>query len=115
MDVKLFDGGQGFGLSAIQDVIQLPFPDGFEDEAMLIAQLLLFLGVAKAGFRGRGGVRDGFLPDTPAAHEDLGLQQLFALAGFTLDVIDGVAVFDVGIEAENHKNLIGRLCDRVIG
>jgi hypothetical protein len=104
LDVQLFDGGQGFGFGAVEDVIQLAFANGFEDEAMLVAQLLLFLSVTKAGFQGGVGVGNCLLADTSAAHEDLGLEQFFALAGFALHVVDGVAVFDVGIEAENHKN-----------
>jgi hypothetical protein len=43
------------------------------------------------------------LTDTPPFHEDLGLQQGLALAGFALHVIDNVIVLDIGIEAKNHS------------
>jgi hypothetical protein len=33
------------------------------------------------------------------------LQQLVGLAGFALHVVDGVAMFYVGIEAEDHKGI----------
>jgi hypothetical protein len=39
------------------------------------------------------------------------LKQFFALARFALHVIDGVSVFYVGVEAENHRNLIEQLCN----
>ena len=106
LDVKLFNAGQGFGFRTVEDVIQLPFPDGFEDEAVLVAQLLLFLGIPKTGFERGGRVGDRFLADAPSAHEDLSLKQFFALARFALHVVDGVAVFDVGIEAKDHKNFV---------
>ena len=110
-DVQLLDGGQDFGFGAIEDALQLAFANGLEHQAMLIAQLLLFLRIAETGLHGRAGVGDGALADAASANEDLGLEQLFALAGFALHVVDGVAVLDVGIEAKNHKEF----CDRVIG
>ena len=39
------------------------------------------------------------------AYEDLGLQKEFAFTRFALHMVDRVAMFDVGIEAENHKRL----------
>ena len=100
----------------IKNVVQLSFANGFEDEAMLVAQMLLFLGVAEIGLLRGSSIRNGFLADTPSTHEDLRLQQFLALARFALHVVDGVAVFDVGIEAENHKRFVigkfGNLCYR---
>jgi len=69
---------------------------------MLVAELLLFLGIAETGLGGGGGIGDRLLADAAAADEDLGLEQFFALAGLTLHVVNGVAVLDVGIEAKNH-------------
>jgi hypothetical protein len=34
------------------------------------------------------------------------LQQEFAFAGFALHVVDGVAVLNVGIEAEDHEEFV---------
>jgi len=87
----------------IENIVQLPFPDGVEHEAVLVAQLLLFLRIAETGLRNGSGVGDGFLADAAPANEDLGLKQFFAFARFTLHVVDGVDVFDVGIKAEDHK------------
>jgi hypothetical protein len=106
LDVQLFDGGQGFGFGVIENAVELPFADGFEDEAVLVAKLLLFLRVAEVDFLGRSRVGNRLLADALSAHEDLRLKQFFALARFALHVIDGVAVFDVGIEAENHKRFV---------
>ncbi len=68
---------------------------------MLVAELLFLLRIT---IPGRGGVGDGFFPDAAAAHEDLSLEELFALARFALHVVDGIAMFDVGIKAKNHKD-----------
>src|SRR5260370_36280412 len=69
---------------------------------MLVAQLLLFLGIAKPGFGGRARVRDRFLPYASATHEDLRLKQFLALARLALHVVDGVAVFHVGVKSKDH-------------
>jgi len=104
LDIEVFDSGQGFGFSAVEDVFQLAFANGFEHEAMLVAELLLFLGIAEAGLSGGVGVRYGPLADAPTAHEHLSLEQFFALARLALHVVDGVAVFYVGVKAKNHKD-----------
>src|SRR5262249_44010653 len=48
------------------------------------------------------GVGRGFLADTAASDEHLSLQNEFVFARFTLHVIDGIALFYVGVETENH-------------
>ena len=105
MHVELLDGGQGFGFGVVEDALQLAFADRFEHQAMLVAELLLFLGIAETGLRGRSGIGDGPLAHAAAAHEHLGLEQFFALARLALHVVDGVAVFYVGVKSKNHKNL----------
>ena len=106
LHVELLDAGQGFGFGAVEDAFELAFANGFEHEAMLIAQLLLFLRIAEAGLQGGSGVGDGAFADASAAHEDLGLEQFFALARFALHVVDGVAVFYVSVKAKNHKEFV---------
>jgi hypothetical protein len=73
---------------------------------MLVAELLLFLGISETDLRGRRGVGDRPFADAPATHEDLGLKQFFAFACFALHVVDGVAVFNVGIKSENHGRFV---------
>jgi hypothetical protein len=67
---------------------------------MLIAQLLFFLLIAEAGVLRRVGNR--LFAHASSAHENLRLQHLFALTRLALHVVDGVAVFNVSVEAENH-------------
>jgi hypothetical protein len=42
------------------------------------------------------------LSDAATTHEYLGLQQKFAFAGLALHVVDGVALLDIRVKAENH-------------
>ena len=82
---------------------------------MLFPQLLLFLRVPELRFSGFGGIGSRFLANAAAAHENLGLQKEFPFTRLALHVIDRVAVLDVGIEAENHKDwVIESLSDLVI-
>jgi hypothetical protein len=43
------------------------------------------------------------LANAAAAHEDLRLEQLFSPTGFTLHVVHGFVVLNVGVEAEDHE------------
>ena len=71
---------------------------------MLLAQQLLFLRVTDLHLAGLAAIGGGFLAYTAATHEDLRLQEEFPFTRLTLHVVDGVAVLDVGIEAENHRD-----------
>ena len=46
------------------------------------------------------------LSDAMAANEDHGLQQQIGIAGFALNVIDGIAHFDICIKAEDHSGTL---------
>jgi hypothetical protein len=54
----------------------------------------------------RGGfcIGDSALTDAPAAHENLSLEQFFALTGLALHVVDGVDVLYVSVKSENHED-----------
>jgi hypothetical protein len=80
--------------------------NGIEHQAVLIAQDLLLLVVGKASFRHLLCVRGGSFPHAAAAHENLSLQQQLTFTGFTLHVEDRVIVLYVGIETENHDELL---------
>ena len=72
--------------------------DRVEDQAVLVAQAVLFLLVGKtAGQLVSVGGRP--FADAAAADEHLGLQQKLAFAGLALHVVDGVALHDVGVKA----------------
>ena len=90
----------------VQHALQLPFPDRIQHQSVLLAQFVLFLGVSESAFSGFAGVRFGPFSNTAAANEHLRLQQKLPFAGFTLHVIDGVVMLDVGIEAKNHKRVL---------
>ncbi len=68
----------------IEDVFEFAFANGFEHEAVLVAQLLLFLRIAESGLHGGSGVGDGALADAAAAHENLRLQKNFSLSRASL-------------------------------
>ena len=45
----------------------------------------------------------------PAGAEEMCIRdRFFALARLALHVVDGIAMLDIGIEAENHKGFCGR-------
>src|SRR6266849_2081126 len=75
--------------------------DGIEHQAVLVAQAQLFLLVGKTS-RQLVSVWAGAFPDAAATHEYLSLQEEFAFAGLALHVVDGVALLDIRIKAENH-------------
>ena len=75
--------------------------DSVEHQAVLVAQAVLFLLVGKAAGQ-LVSVGRGPLADAAAADEHLGLQQKLALAGLALHVVDGVALLDIRVKAENH-------------
>ena len=77
----------------------------FGDDAGSPGTILTFFPWPHAK-RGSLGVGDGTLADAPATHKDLRLKQFFALACLALHVIDSIAVFYVGVKAENHKDLV---------
>jgi hypothetical protein len=106
LHVELLDRGQSFGFGVVENAFQMAFANRFEDEAMLVAELLLLLRIAEAGLGGGVGIGDSSLTNAAAAHKDLGLQKLFAFARFALHVVDGVAVFYVCIKAKNHKRVV---------
>ena len=72
-----------------------------------MAQHLLFFLVGETGLRCQFGVGCGALADTAPANEDLGFKELLALPGFTLDVVHGTVLLDVGIEAKDPGIAIG--------
>src|SRR5690242_6693057 len=69
---------------------------------MLFSQDLFFLLVGKVGALGLICVWRCALTDAAPADKDLGLEQQVCFARFTLHVVDGVLVLDVGVEAKNH-------------
>jgi hypothetical protein len=66
--------------------------------------LLLLLGIARLTLGRRPGIGSRFLSDASSTHKYLCLEQLFSLARFTLHVVDGVAMLNVGVEPENHSD-----------
>ncbi len=104
MNIEFFDRGEGLRLLTVQCLIQLAFSNRVENETVLLAELLLFLRVAE-DVRRFVRVRSGFLADAASADKHLRLQQTLAFTCFTLHVVDGVTMLDVGIEAENHREL----------
>jgi len=68
--------------------------------------LACLLLISEIAFGDLLGVGSGAFSDAAAAHKDLGLQDKLILARFTLHVIDGVTLLDVGIETENHADSV---------
>src|SRR6185369_13158180 len=102
LHVELFDRSQRLGrVALVEDVIQMAVTDRVEDQAMLVAQAVLFLLVGKTS-RQLVSVGSRALADAATANEHLGLQQKLALAGLALHVVDGVALLNVGVKAEDH-------------
>jgi len=105
LHVELLDGSESFGIGAIENAFQLAFLDGFENQAMLIAQLLLFLRIAEANLRGGAGVGDGALAD---AVDRAGAERLLrSLSGAALlEGVRGRPPLDVAAKE------LGELMDR---
>src|SRR5208337_3691518 len=57
---------------------------------------------AGKSFRRVRSIGNGAFANAAAANEDLGLEELFAFAGFALHVIDRVLVANVGVKAKDH-------------
>ena len=103
LDFQLFDSGEGFRLGMVKYMIELSLADRVEHKPVLFPKLLLFLGVAELNFRCLVGVRGRPFANAAAAHKHLRLQQELTFAGFTLYVVDSVAVLNIGIETKNHS------------
>src|ERR1039458_2880085 len=103
MHVQLLDGCQTLRRLSVQNALQLPIPDSVEHQAMLIAQYLFLLLIAKAALGGCVRVGSGPFPNTPPANKDLCLQQTLALAGFALHMVNRVRMLYVRVEAKNHE------------
>jgi hypothetical protein len=73
---------------------------------VLVAEDLFLLLVRKISARDLFRVGGGFFPDATASDKHLSLQNEFVFARFTLHVIDGVALFYISIETENHARSI---------
>ena len=69
---------------------------------MLIAQNLFFLRIAEVTLGGSVRIRGSPLAYAPPANKHLSLQQMLALAGLTLHMVDRVPMFYVGVETKNH-------------
>jgi hypothetical protein len=65
---------------------------------------LLFLVIAKTGLSGGSRIGNCLFADAPSPDEYLGLKQFFALARFTLHVVDGVTVLYVRVKSKNHED-----------
>ena len=101
--VQFLDGGQYLGtLALVENALQLPFPDGIEHVAVLVAEQGFLLLVRKQRISGAVGVRSRPFSDATAPHKHLGLEQKLRLAGFALHVVHSIAVLHVGVEPENH-------------
>jgi hypothetical protein len=53
-------------------------------------------------------VRDAPFPDALAPHKDQRLNQQIAFPGFALHVVNGVPVFDIGVEPKNGHSAAER-------
>src|SRR5581483_8392448 len=84
--------------------------DCIENQPVLVTQYLLLLLVGDS-LRTRFSIGGRAFTNAAATHEDLRLQQQFALTRFALHVVDRVLVLDVSIEAENHA-LVWFQCPR---
>ena len=90
----------------VQNVVQLPFPDRIQNQAVLLAELLLFLRIAELDFGRFGSIGRGSLADAASAHKNLCLEQQIAFTRLALHVINRVHVLHIGIEAENHRDWV---------
>jgi len=99
---ELLDSGECFRFLAVEDAIELAFPDRIEHVPVLFAEQLLFLLVSLS-LAGRGGIGNCFLADAASTDKNLRLQQQLALSSFALHMVNRVRVLDVGIKAKNHR------------
>src|SRR5579864_228442 len=115
LNLNLFDLRQGFWGLALENLFQPAFADSIQDQAVLLAENLLFLLVGKVGTLGLLRVWSGALADAASLHEHLRLQQQVGFAGLALNVIDRAVVLDVGIEAKNHAGELSVSSKRLAG
>src|SRR3954471_16212340 len=79
-----------------------PFADRLQDFPMLVFEKIVHLLLGKIWTGDLVGVRRGSLAETAPSHEHHALERVRVRVGLTLYVIDRVAVFHIGIKAEDH-------------
>jgi len=76
--------------------------DGFEHFAVLFLEEVVHLLFRETGEFQLIGIAGGGFPQASSLYKNGAMQGVGVGVGFTLHVVDGVAVFYVGIKAEDH-------------
>lgn len=85
-------------------VLDIAGARGVDDEAVLLLEQHLHVLLGESGKVELLGIGGGAFADAAPLNEDLRLEESVMDPGLTLDVIDGVAVLDVSVEAENQRD-----------